>query len=74
MCVYICLMLLILVLIHRQAIFESKKDRLSSSAECWIRTLEVWCTESPLDGMPTHNKLSYRGSSKNLDSIARPYD
>ena len=34
---YTCL-LLISMLWHRQAIFESKGDKLSSSAECWIRT------------------------------------
>ena len=35
---YTCLLLLILMLWHRQAIFESKGDKLSSSAECRIRT------------------------------------
>ena len=35
---YTCLLLLILMLWHRQAIFESQKDKLSSSAECRIRT------------------------------------
>ena len=33
-----CLLLLISMLRHRQAIFESKGDKLSSSAECRIRT------------------------------------
>ena len=33
-----CLLLLISMFWHRQAIFESKGDRLSSSAECRIRT------------------------------------
>ena len=33
-----CLLLLISMLWHRQAIFESKGDKLSSSAECRIRT------------------------------------
>ena len=36
--VYIYLLLLISMLWHRQAIFESKGDKLSSSAECRIRT------------------------------------
>ena len=35
---YTCLLLLISMLWHRQAIFESKGDHLSSSAECRIRT------------------------------------
>ena len=35
---YICLFLLISMLWHRQAIFELKGDKLSSSAECRIRT------------------------------------
>ena len=43
---YTCLLLLILVLWHRQATFESKEDRLSSS-ECRIRSWEVWVTKSP---------------------------
>ena len=35
---YTCLLLLISMLCHRQVIFESKGDKLSSSAECRIRT------------------------------------
>ena len=35
---YTCLLLLISMLWHRQAIFESEGDKLSSSAECRIRT------------------------------------
>ena len=35
---YSCLLLLISMLWHKQAIFESKGDKLSSSAECRIRT------------------------------------
>ena len=35
---YTCLLLLISMLWHRQAIFESKGDKLSSSAECRIRS------------------------------------
>ena len=35
---YTCLLLLMSMLWHRQAIFESKGDKLSSSAECRIRT------------------------------------
>ena len=39
---------------HRQVIFESKGDELSSSAECRIRSREVSDTNSPADWMPTH--------------------
>ena len=35
---YTCLLLLISILWHRQAIFESKGDKLSSSVECRIQT------------------------------------
>ena len=38
---YTCLLLLISMLWHRQAIFESKGDKLSSSAECRIRTQDL---------------------------------
>ena len=37
---------------HRQAIFESKADKLSSSAECRIRTQRVSETQSPAHWMP----------------------
>ena len=39
---------------HRQAIFESKGDKLSSSAECRIRTWKSQDIYSPADWMPTH--------------------
>ena len=39
---YTCFLLLILMLWHRQAILESKGDKLSYSAECRIRTWEVF--------------------------------
>ena len=44
-------LLLILMLWHRQAIFESKGDKLSSSAEGRIRTQRVSDTHSPADWM-----------------------
>ena len=37
---------------HRQAIFETKGDKLSSSAEGRIRTQGVSDTYSPIDLMP----------------------
>ena len=48
-----CLLLLISMLWHRQAIFESKGDKLSSSAECRIRTWKPQDSYSPADWMPT---------------------
>ena len=39
--IYIYLLLLILMLWHRQAIFESKGDKLSSSAESRIRNIYI---------------------------------
>ena len=45
-------LLLISMLWHRQAIFESKGDKLSSSAECKIRTQRVSETQSSTDWMP----------------------
>ena len=49
---YTYLLLLILMLWHRQAIFESKRDKLSSFAEGRIRTQRVSDTYSPADWMP----------------------
>ena len=49
---YTYLLLLISMLWHRQAIFESKGDKLSSSAESRIRTQEISDTYSPADWMP----------------------
>ena len=45
-------LLLISMLWHRQAIFESKGDNLSFSAECRIRTQRVSESQSPADWMP----------------------
>ena len=49
---YTYLLFLISMLWHRQAIFESKGDQLSSFAECRIRTQRVSETQSPADWMP----------------------
>ena len=61
---------------HRQAIFESKGDTLSSSAECWIQSLEVWDTKSPADYMHAHSQTdrAIADQPKNMNSTARPYD
>ena len=67
---YTCLLLLISMLWHRQAIFESNGDRLSSCAECRIRSLDVSDTNSPADWMPTHKltKLSRMKQKLELNS------
>ena len=50
--IHTCLLLLISMLWHKQAIFELKGDKLSSSAECGIRAQRVTGIESPADWMP----------------------
>ena len=72
---YTYLLLSIWMLWHRQAIFESKGDKLSSSAECRIRTQRVFETQSPADWMPADKPTELsRIKLKNLNSITRPYD
>ena len=46
---------------NRQAIFESKEDKLSSSAECRIWTWKSQDTYSPADRMPTHKPTELSG-------------
>ena len=72
---YTYLLLLISMLWHRQAIFESKGDKISSCAESRIRTQRVSETYSPADWMPA-DKLTElsRIKLKNLNSTARVYD
>ena len=68
-------LLLISMLWHRQAIFESKGDKLSSSAEGRIRTQRVSDTFSPADWMPADKPTELsKIKLKNLNSTARPYD
>ena len=52
--IYTCLLLLISMLWHRQAIFESKGDKLSSSAECKLKT---W-TRLPVPMISEHSAHS----------------
>ena len=60
---------------HRQAIFESKGDKLSSSAEGRIRTQRVSDTYSPADWMPADKPTELsRIKLTNLNSAARPHD
>ena len=72
---YTYLLLLISMLWHRQAIFESKVDELSPSAESRIRTQGVSETQSPADWMPADKTdWAIEDQAKNLNSTARPYD
>ena len=72
--IHACLLLLISMLWHRQAIFKSKGDKLCSSAECRIwnrgprrqiasRLNAQWQTDWAIEDQAT-----------NLNSAARPYD
>ena len=68
------LLLLIMMLWHRQAIFKSKGDKLCSSAECWI-----W-TQGPRHQIASRLNARWQtdwaieDQAKNLNSTARPYD
>ena len=70
------LLLLISMLWHRQVIFESKGDKLSSSAECRIRT----CMEvsrhlfASRPNAQSETDWAIEDQAKNLNSTARPYD
>ena len=59
---------------HRQSIFQSKGDKLSSSAEGRIRTQRVSDTYSPADWMPADKPTELSRIKQNLNSTARPYD
>ena len=72
---YTYLLLLISKLWHRQAIFESRGDKLSSSAESKIRTQRVSETYLPADWMSADKPTELsRIKLKNLNLTARPYD
>ena len=72
---YTYLLLLISMLWHRQAIFESKGDKLSSSAECRIRAHQGLRHQiaSRLNAH-WHTDWAIEDQAKNLNSTARPYD
>ena len=71
---YTYLSLLISMLWHRQAIFESKGDKLSSSAEGRIRTKRVSDTYSAAHWMPADKATELSRIKQNLNSTARPDD
>ena len=71
----VCMLLLISMLWHRQAIFELKGDKLSSSAECRIRTHQGLRHQiaSRLNAR-WQTDWAIEDQAKNLNSTARPYD
>ena len=73
--IHTCLFLLISMLWHRQAIFKSKGDKLSSSAECRIRTHQGLRHQiaSRLNAR-WQTDWAIEDQAKNLNSTARPYD
>ena len=71
---YTCLLLLISMLWHRQAIFESKGDRLSSSAECRIRTQGLRHLFASRLNACWQTDWAIEDQAKNLNSTARLYD
>ena len=70
-----CLLLLISMLWHRQAIFESKGDKLSSSAEGRIQTHQGLRHQiaSRLNAR-WQTDWAIEDQAKNLNSTARPHD
>ena len=70
-----CLLLLISMLWHRQAIFESKGDKLSSSAESRIWTHQG-LRHQIASRLNAHWQTDWaiEDQAKNLNSTARPYD
>ena len=72
---YTCLLLLISMLWHRQAIFESKGDKLSSSAECRIRYHQDLRHQivSRLNAR-WQTDWAIEGQAKNMNSTSPPYD
>ena len=72
--IHTCLLLLISMLWHRQAIFESKGDKLSSSAECRIRTQGLRHLFASRLNACWQTDWAIEDQAKNLNSTARPYD
>ena len=73
--IHTCLLLLISMLWHRQAKFESKGDKLSSSAESRIRTHQG-LRHQIASRLNAHWQTDWaiEDQAKNLNSTARPYD
>ena len=71
---FTCLLLLISTLWHRQATFESKGDKLSSSAECRIRTQGLRHLFASRLNACWQTDQAIEVQAKNLNSTAHPYD
>ena len=71
---YTCLLLLISMLWHRQPIFESKGDNLSSSAECRIRFQSLRHLFASRLNACWQSDWAIEDKAKNLNTTARPYD
>ena len=69
-----CLLLLISMLWHRQAIFKSNGDKLSSSAECRISTRGLRHQIASRLNAHWQTDWAIEDQAKNLNSTARPYD
>ena len=69
---YTCLLLLIAMLWYRQAIFESKGDKLPSSAECKIRTQGLWNRISNRMNARRHTDWAIEDQAKSLNSMPVP--
>ena len=67
-------LLLVSMLWHRQAIFESKGNMLSSSAECRIRTQGLRHQIASRLNASWQTGWAIEDQAKNFNSTARPYD
>ena len=74
LCRYTCVLLLISMPWHGQAIFESKGDKISSSAECRIRTQGLWNRIASRPNARWRTDRAFADQVKSLNSIACPYD
>ena len=71
---YTCLLLLISMLSNKQAIFESKGDKLSSSVECRFRTQGLRHQIASRLNARWQTDWAIEDQAKNVNSTARPYD
>ena len=71
---YTCLLLLISMLWHRQAIFKSKGDKLCSSTESRIWTRDPRHQFASRLNARWQTDWAIEDQAKNLNSTARPYD
>ena len=72
--IHTCLLLLISMLWHRQAIFKSKGDKLCSSAESRIWTRDPRHQFASRLNAHWQTDWAIEDQAKNLNSTARPYD